>query len=78
MSYTIPLDCLKAGESAQVVDIDGDTTLLTRLQEIGLNVGSQVRMVLPGSPCIISLAGNQFSLRTDDLATVLVEPSVTQ
>ncbi len=78
MSYTIPLDCLKAGESAQVVDIEGDTTLLTRLQEIGLNVGSRVRMVLPGSPCIISLAGNQFSLRTDDLATVLVEPSLTQ
>lgn len=73
MNCVIPLDCLAPGESAQIVEVEGDTTFLTRLQEIGLNIGAQIRMVKAGSPCIVATGGHQVSLRTNELATVLVE-----
>ncbi len=43
-----------------------------RLREMGLYHGATVRMIRPGSPCIIGLEGQRLGFRGDDLARVLV------
>jgi len=73
VSQTVPLELLAAGEHGIVVAIDGNETLIVRLQEMGLREGVQVCMVRPGSPCILEIQHQRFSFRFDDLATVLVE-----
>ena len=69
----IPLDLLKAGEQARIVQIDGDQMLVTRLQEMGLHDDVAITMIQPGQPCIIGLGGHRLSFRGDDAAVILVE-----
>ena len=54
---------------AQVPDV---TRLIDRLEEMGLRIGVTLRMVQPGSPCIVAVGNHRFSLRIDDSAVVLV------
>jgi ferrous iron transport protein A len=68
----IPLSLLRAGEAGCVGDVVGNVELVHRLREMGLYNGAKVRMIRPGSPCIIGLDGQRLGFRGDDLARVLV------
>ena len=68
----IPLSLLRAGEAASVGEIVGNVELVHRLREMGLQNGARVKMIRPGSPCIIGLDGQRLGFRGDDLARVLV------
>ena len=69
----VPLDCLQAGESGRIADIEGCADTVTRLAEIGLRNGTLVRMVQPGSPCILALDHQRLSFRPEECTHVFVE-----
>ena len=69
----VPLELLAAGEEGQVFDIEGEHDLVNRLKEMGLREGVPVRMVKPGSPCIIAVNNHRLSFRGDTAAVVMVE-----
>lgn len=68
----VPLSLLRAGQSGSVGEVLGNVELVHRLREMGLYHGAKVRMIRPGSPCIIGLHGQRLGFRGDDLARVLV------
>ena len=68
----VPLSVLRAGETGRVGGVLGNVELVHRLREMGLIDGVKVRMIRPGSPCIIGLAGQRLGFRGNDLAHVLV------
>ncbi|MDG3002733.1 FeoA family protein [Paludisphaera mucosa] len=68
----VPLGLLRAGQSGSVGEVVGNLELVHRLREMGLYHGATVRMIRPGSPCIIGLEGQRLGFRGDDLARVLV------
>lgn len=72
-TQTVPIELLAAGEEAVIVDVDGRADLVVRLEEMGLHSGAHVRMIRPGSPCIVELNRQRFSFRFDESVTVLVD-----
>lgn len=68
----VPLALLRAGQAGRVGEVLGNVELVHRLREMGLYDGATVRMIRPGSPCIIGLDGQRLGFRGDDLARVLV------
>lgn len=68
----VPLSLLRAGQTASVGEILGNTELAHRLREMGLCNGAKVKMVRQGSPCIICLGGQRLGFRCDELARVFV------
>ena len=75
MFHVVPLHLLQAGETGCVCDISGSDPLVLRLDEMGLRMGVQVRMVQPGQPCIVALDHQRLSFRGEDDAAILVEVS---
>ena len=73
VSQTLPLELLMAGEQGVVVEIDGAPDLVVRLEEMGLHSGVRVCMVQPGSPCILEINHQRYSIRFDDSVAVLVD-----
>ena len=73
VSQTLPLEFLNTGESGVIVEIDGCPELVVRLEEMGLHPGVPIRMIRPGSPCIVEINHHKLSIRIDDSATVLVD-----
>ncbi len=51
----LPLDLMKAGESASIVELHGDSSQVHRLQEMGLRAGAVIRMLKPGAPCLVCI-----------------------
>jgi ferrous iron transport protein A len=75
VSQALPLEMLAAGERGVILDVDGRPEMVVRLEEMGLHAGVRVCMVRPGSPCILKINDQRFSLRFEDAATVLVDVS---
>ena len=75
ISQTLPLEVMQAGERGIVVDVLGQPELVVRLAEMGLHAGVRVDMVRPGSPAIVEINHQRFSIRFEDAATVLVDVS---
>lgn len=71
--HVIPLEMMNEGERGHVCTVEGTPELVIRLQEMGLREGVPVRMVRTGTPCILAVNDQRFSLRFDQRATVLVE-----
>ncbi len=69
----IPLELLSAGESARIVEIDGDNAFVNRLNEMGLSEDAKIKMVQSGSPCIIALDNHRLSFRGEEAARIFVE-----
>jgi len=69
----LPMQLLNPGETGCITDVAGDTQLVRRLGEMGLRTGVEVRMVQPGSPCIVAFDHQRLTFRGDDDAVVLVE-----
>jgi len=68
----IPLHLLASGEIGCICDVSGESSLVVRLEEMGLREGVKVRMVQPGQPCIIAFEGHRLSFRGENDVTVLV------
>lgn len=73
MEPIVPLDTLSSGELGRICDLCGNQELVARLEEMGLRVGTELRMVQPGRPCIIAVANQRLSLRADENILILVE-----
>jgi Fe2+ transport system protein FeoA len=69
----VPLEFLEAGEEGRIFDVDGERDLVARLEEMGLRQGVHVRMVQPGSPCIVAVNNHRLSFRGETAAVILVK-----
>lgn len=72
----VPLKHLRAGEFAEVAHVLGSADHVHRLEELGFRPGCVLRMVQPGSPCIVRMAGHTLCFRADDVTSVLVKPTL--
>jgi len=72
----IPLGQLLPGQGGRIEAVLGLPELVHRLKELGLRDGVQIKMIQPGSPCIVGLAGQRLCFRADELASVLVKMGV--
>jgi len=72
----IPLELLRAGEHARIVDLGGEPGLVNRLREMGLSEDVELTMIQSGRPCIIAIGNHRLSFRGDEAAIVLVETQV--
>lgn len=72
MTIVVPLDCLAPGEEGRIEIVDGSSEMVTRLEEMGIRQGVDVRMVQQGSPCIIALNNHRISFRGEESAIVMV------
>jgi ferrous iron transport protein A len=70
----IPLDMLKTGEHAHVVEVSGDAAWVCRLAEMGLREGCQLTVLQPGSPCLLKVADCRLCLRAEESSHILVRP----
>lgn len=70
----LPLELLRRGESAVVADICGEPGWRGRMEAIGLRVGSRVRVVQPGSPCLLQIDGCRLCVRGECQLQILVRP----
>ena len=71
----LPLDCLPCGESAEVAEVVGEPRWVGRLAELGLRLGARVKVLQPGSPCLLEVGGCRLSLRIDGASQILVRPA---
>ena len=70
----LPLESLHCGEWAEVEDIVGEQSLVSRLAELGRRVGGRLKMVRQGLPCLLQVGGARLSLRGLQDLQVLVRP----
>ncbi|NQV28758.1 MAG: ferrous iron transport protein A [Rhodopirellula sp.] len=69
----IPLELLAAGERARIVEIDGDSAFVNRLNEMGLSEDAEIKMIQSGTPCIIALNNHRLSFRGEEAGMIFVE-----
>ena len=72
----MPLEFLHAGAWADVAEVTGEQGWVTRLGEMGVRIGSRLRVLQPGSPCLLQVGESRLSLRGDCLMQILVRPVV--
>ena len=70
----LPLELLDAGEWADVAEVRGDACWVSRMAEMGLSIGSRLRILQPGSPCLLQVGDSRLSLRGAGLTQILVRP----
>jgi Fe2+ transport system protein FeoA len=70
----LPLELLGPGECADVAEVSGEPAWVNRLAEMGVQIGSRLRVVQPGSPCLLQIGGARLSLRPDWGTLILVRP----
>ena len=70
----LPLECLRPGEWAEVADVSGEPGWVARMGELGLRAGGRLRVLQPGSPCLLVVGGARLILRADVASQVLVRP----
>lgn len=69
----MPLEMLRAGEFATVCEVEGQEPWVARLDEMGFRTGTEIRMIRPGSPCIIAFDNHRLSFRAEDDGSVMVQ-----
>ena len=60
------------GEEAEIADITVDSSLATRLRELGLISGGIVRVARQGSPMILEIGTARVCLRGEEAARITV------
>jgi ferrous iron transport protein A len=68
----LPLELLESGEWAEVIEVCGEPGWVHRLAELGVRCGCRLRVVQPGSPCLLQMGGLRLSLRSDQATHILV------
>ncbi|MSQ93398.1 MAG: ferrous iron transport protein A [Gemmataceae bacterium] len=74
----IPLEYLHTGQWADVADVAGEPGWITRLAEMGVRIGSRLRVLQGGSPCLLQIGDCRLSLRGDFTAQILVRPVIAE
>ncbi|WP_020469245.1 FeoA family protein [Zavarzinella formosa] len=69
-----PLDCLRAGESADVIDVHGEANWVCRMAELGIRSGSRIQMLQEGTTCLLQVGGCKLCLRSDASSQIMVAP----
>jgi ferrous iron transport protein A len=70
----LPLDLVQPGEWAEVEEVLGGPSWVSRLAELGLRSGSKLQVLRQGSPCLLRIGGSRLSLRGEPGTRVLVRP----
>jgi Fe2+ transport system protein FeoA len=70
----LPLEMLRPGEWADVAELHGEPAWIGRMTELGLGIGSRLRMVQCGRPCLLQVGDSRLSLRGDWAVQILVRP----
>ena len=70
----LPLELLHAGEWADVADVTGEPGWVSRLAELGVRIGCRLRVLQPGSPCLLQIGESRLILRGDGTTQILVRP----
>lgn len=73
---SLPLDFLQPGEWGEVAEVSGEPYWVCRMAELGLRVGERLRMIRPGSPCMVQVHNCRLSLRGDACSKIMVRPVV--
>ena len=71
----LPLDSLHSGEWAEVAEVTGEPKWVARMAELGIRPGTLVKILQPGSPCLLEVDGCRLSLRLDYDLQILVRPA---
>ena len=74
MHDLLPLDLLRPGDTADVADVHGEPAWVSRLAELGLRIGSRLRVLQAGNPCLLLVGDSRLSLRGDEGTRILVRP----
>jgi ferrous iron transport protein A len=70
----LPLELIGDGEWAEVEDIAGEPSWVSRMAELGVRVGSRLQMLRQGRPCLLRLESCRLSLRDEAGTHILVRP----
>ena len=70
----MPLELLNNGDWADVADVTGEPGWVSRLAELGVRIGSRLRVLQAGSPCLLQVGESRLSLRGDLVMQILVRP----
>jgi Fe2+ transport system protein FeoA len=70
----LPLELMRSGEWADVAEVCGEATWVHRLAELGMRIGTRLRVLQAGSPCLLQIGGVRLSLRSDLATRILVHP----
>ena len=70
----LPLELLKSGDWADIADVTGEPGWVTRLAEMGVRIGSRLRVLQAGSPCLLQIGESRLSLRGEFALQILVRP----
>jgi Fe2+ transport system protein FeoA len=70
----LPLELLRPGEWADIHEVHGDPHWVGRMAELGVRSGSRLRVLQPGSPCLLQIDGSRLSLRGEHSMQILVRP----
>lgn len=70
----LPLELLRPGEWADVAELAGEPTWISRMAELGLQIGCRLRVLQAGSPCLLQIGNTRLSLRRDWSMQILVRP----
>jgi ferrous iron transport protein A len=81
MNVLLPLELMRAGEWAEVVEVFGDPAWVGRMAELGLRPGCRLQVLGAGSPCLLLVNGSRLCLRAEQAMQILVrsvavEPTV--
>jgi Fe2+ transport system protein FeoA len=74
MNPVLPLELLRAGESADVTEVVGEPAWVGRMAELGVSSGSRVHVLQGGSPCLLQVNGSRLCLRSDQAMQIMVRP----
>jgi Fe2+ transport system protein FeoA len=70
----LPVEYLKSGDWADVADVTGEPGWVSRLAEMGVRIGSRLRVLQAGSPCLLQVGESRLSLRGECGMQILVRP----
>ena len=70
----LPIEMLSSGAWADVAEVQGESGWVSRMAELGLRAGSRLKILQPGSPCLLEVGGSRLSLRSN--LQILVRPVV--
>ena len=70
----LPLELVPSGNWAEVEAVSGEPGWVGRLAELGVRVGSRLRVLRQGRPCLLQIGGARLSLRDDSCSLILVRP----
>jgi ferrous iron transport protein A len=70
----LPLEMLSRNAWADVAEVTGEQRWVSRLAELGLRIGCRLRMLQPGSPCLLQVGECRLCLRGEFASQIMVRP----